>query len=150
VLSALATWLVAVDAYYYALRGERVAVVAPICRTDPLWTALFAWAILGSAFGGLTLAGMAGALAAAAHGDVLPGPAKPGRGRPAGGRGLGALLPLDCGDRPDAHDASHGDEADLHHLFGVVFLRERIGPRLALAAVATVAGVMLAALDGLR
>lgn len=41
-LSALATWLVAVDAYYYALRGERVAVVAPICRTDPLWTALFA------------------------------------------------------------------------------------------------------------
>jgi len=27
---------------YYALRGERVAVVAPICRTDPLWTALFA------------------------------------------------------------------------------------------------------------
>lgn len=35
-------------------------------------------------------------------------------------------------------------------VFGVVFLRERIGPRLALAAVATVAGVMLAALDGLR
>jgi len=35
-------------------------------------------------------------------------------------------------------------------VFGVVFLRERIGPRLALAAVVTVAGVMLAAPDGLR
>ena len=29
-LSAVATWLVAFNAYYYALRGERVAVVAPI------------------------------------------------------------------------------------------------------------------------
>jgi drug/metabolite transporter (DMT)-like permease len=33
--------------------------------------------------------------------------------------------------------------------FGVAFLRERVGLRLALAAVVTVAGVMLAALDGL-
>jgi drug/metabolite transporter (DMT)-like permease len=35
-------------------------------------------------------------------------------------------------------------------VFGVVFLRERVGLRLVLAAVVTVAGVMLAALDGLR
>jgi drug/metabolite transporter (DMT)-like permease len=103
-LSAVATWLVAFNAYYYALRGERVAVVAPICSTDPLWTALFSWLIVGAAFGGATLAGMAvamagvvlisrwmdgggeteagalagaGALAAAAHGDVLPGAAGP-------------------------------------------------------------------------
>ena len=95
-LAAVATWLIAFTAYYHALRGARVAVVAPICSTDPLWTALFAWLILGSTFGGLTLAGMAvamagvllvtrwmeagdaaeaGALAGAAHGDVLPGPA---------------------------------------------------------------------------
>ena len=35
-------------------------------------------------------------------------------------------------------------------VFGVAFLRERVGLRLALAALVTVAGVMLAALDGLR
>jgi len=102
-LSAVATWLIAFNAYYYALRGERVAVVAPICSTDPIWTALFAWLIVGTAFGGATLAGMAvamagvvlisrwmdegagaeaelagaGALAGAAHGDVLPGAVTP-------------------------------------------------------------------------
>ena len=42
-LSAVATWLVAFNAYYFALRGERVAVIAPICSTDPIWTAFFAW-----------------------------------------------------------------------------------------------------------
>ena len=47
-LSAVATWLVAFNAYYFALRGERVAVVAPICSTDPIWTAFFAWLLLGS------------------------------------------------------------------------------------------------------
>ena len=108
-LAAVATWLVAFSAYYYALRGERVAVVAPIFSTDPLWTALFAWLILGAAFGVLTLAGMAvamagvllitrwmeagdevaaGALAGAAHGDVLPGPATPGAGSSGSGRRL--------------------------------------------------------------
>ena len=97
-LSAVATWLVAFNAYYYALRGERVAVIAPICSTDPIWTAFFAWLLLGTALGGATLAGMtvamagvvlisrwmgaaggaegelvgAAALAAAAHGDALP------------------------------------------------------------------------------
>ena len=110
-LSAVATWLVAFNAYYYALRGERVAVVAPICSTDPIWTALFAWLIVGTAFGGATLAGMAvamagvvlisrwmdaggeeaelagaGALAGAAHGDVLPGVVAP----PAAGCGAAA------------------------------------------------------------
>ena len=99
-LAAVATWLVAFNAYYYALRGERIAVVSPICSTDPIWTALFAWLILGAAFGAATLVGMgiamagvvlisrwmgegaaaetgklagAGALAGAAYGDVLPG-----------------------------------------------------------------------------
>ena len=97
-LAAVATWLVAFNAYYFALRGERVAVVAPICSTDPIWTAFFAWLLLGAALGGATLAGMtvamggvvlisrwmdecggpeeelagAAALAGAAHGDVLP------------------------------------------------------------------------------
>ncbi len=35
-------------------------------------------------------------------------------------------------------------------VFGVAFLRERPGLRLVLAAVVTVAGVMIAALDGLN
>ena len=35
-------------------------------------------------------------------------------------------------------------------VFGVAFLRERVGLRLTLAALVTVAGVMLAALDGLH
>ena len=34
-LAAVATWLVAFNAYYYALRGERVAVVAPISQHRP-------------------------------------------------------------------------------------------------------------------
>jgi drug/metabolite transporter (DMT)-like permease len=97
-LAAVGTWLIAFNAYYFALRGERVAVIAPITSTDPIWTAFFAWLIVGTAFGLPTLAGMvvtmagvvlisrwmdqgpaeagelvgAGALAAGAHGDVLP------------------------------------------------------------------------------
>ena len=97
-LAAVGTWVVAFNAYYFALRAERVAVVVPITSTDPIWTAFFAWFIVGEAVGVPTLAGMAvtmsgvvlisrcmgqtpaeagelakaGALAAAAHGDVLP------------------------------------------------------------------------------
>ena len=99
-LSAVGTWVIAFNAYYFALRGERVAVIAPITSTDPVWTAFFAWVIVGAAFGVATLAGMAvtmagvvlisrwmddgegapgseltraATLAAGAHGDVLPG-----------------------------------------------------------------------------
>ncbi len=264
-LAAIATWLVAFNAYYYALRGERVAVVAPICSTDPLWTALFAWLILGSAVGGATLAGMgvavagvvllsrwmgegpateaqalaaAGALAAAAHGDVLPDgvggdPASDAGGEPAAsararlvslavlaaaGWGLGPVFimlaadaygrvtasmivlshllgaimlggvlllrrtpltpqPLTAPERGRAVlllVAAGSLEAVVSVLFylsieaigpvltmlimattpvfsiafGVVFLRERPGLRLTLAAVVTVAGVLVATLDG--
>jgi drug/metabolite transporter (DMT)-like permease len=98
-LAAVGTWVVAFNAYYFALRGERVAVIAPITSTDPIWTAFFAWIIVGTAFGAATIAGMAvtmagvvlisrwmdegedvpgaeltgaAALAGAAHGEVLP------------------------------------------------------------------------------
>jgi len=254
-LAAINTWLIAFSAYYYALRGGRVAVVMPICSTDPLWTALFAWLILGAAFGGLTLAGMAlamagvllitrwmeagdeaeaGVLAGAAHGDMLPAPAGPAAvaaarparlrlvtlavvaaagwgigpvlideasaayGRPTatmmllsqtlGAVMLGAVLLLRR--RPLAARRLTGPERRRATLllvaaglleamvsvlfflsiaeigpvltmlimattpiftmvFGVAFLRERVGLRLAIAAVITVCGVMLAALDGL-
>ena len=253
-LAAVATWLLAFTAYYYALRGGRVAAVVPVFSTDPLWTALFAWLLLGSAFGWLTFAGMAvamagvllitrwmeaggeaeaGALAGAAHGDVLPGRAEPGPGAgsqisrlrlvtlavvAAAGWGLGpvfvdlastsygmptatmmlesqalgmlmlgavllarrrplAARPLSAPERRRAAlllVAAGLLEAAISVLFflsvaeigpvltmlimattpiftmvlGVAFLRERVGLRLACAAVVTVAGVMLAALDG--
>jgi len=72
-LAAVGTWVVAFNAYYFALRGERVAVIAPITSTDPVWTALFAWLIVGAAFGAATLAGMAVTIR-----RRTPGPPKPG------------------------------------------------------------------------
>jgi drug/metabolite transporter (DMT)-like permease len=254
-LSAVATWLIAFTAYYYALRGERVAVVAPICSTDPLWTALFAWLILGSAFGTLTLAGMAVAmvgvllitrwmgsgggteacaLAGATHGDVLPEPATGSPSAPhasrlrlvtlamvaAAGWGLGPVLVDQASAAFGKPTATMMLESQalgmlmlgvvlltrrrplatrrltrlerrrailllvaaglleaavsvLYYLaiaaigpvltvlimatapvftivFGAAFLHERVGLRLALAAVVTVAGVMLAAAAGLH
>ncbi len=259
-LSAIATWLIAFTAYYYALRGGRVAVVMPICGTDPLWTALFAWLMVGAAFGGLTLAGMAvamsgvvliarwmeggeepagplaeaGALAGATHGDVLPCPAgSPGDGATQPGRlrlvTLAVVAAAGWGIGPvfiDLASTSYGKptasmmllsqllgmlmlgavllvrrrplttrrltaperrravrllvaagllEAIVTVLFflsiaeigpvltmlimatapvfsivfGVVFLRERVGLRLGLAAAVTLAGVLIATLDGL-
>jgi len=253
-LAAVATWLIAFTAYYYALRGGQVAVVMPICGTDPLWTALFAWLILGAAFGGLTLAGVAvamagvllitrwmeagdeaqaGALAGAAHGDVLPGPGTAAAPHVQTGRlgviTLAVLAAVGWGIGPvfiDLASTAYGKPTAMMMLesqalgmlmlgvvllvrrrplatrtlapaerrratlllaaaglleavvsvlfflsiaeigpvltmlimattpiftmvFGVVFLRERVSLRLALAAVVTVCGVMLAALDGL-
>jgi len=57
-ISSLITWLIAFNAYYYALRAGRASVVAPITSTDPVWTALFAALILGAALGPATLAGL--------------------------------------------------------------------------------------------
>lgn len=120
-LAAVSTWLIAFNAYYFALRGERVAVIAPITSTDPVWTAFFAWLIVGAAFGAATLVGMAvtmagvvlisrwmdegaeapaavlagaGTLAAAAHGDVLPAPVAEAatHGAPAADQGPGARV----------------------------------------------------------
>jgi transporter family protein len=57
-VSSVVTWLIAFSTYYYALRVGKVSVVAPIASTDPLWTALFAFAILGAAIGAPTLLGL--------------------------------------------------------------------------------------------
>jgi drug/metabolite transporter (DMT)-like permease len=53
------TWLVAFNAYYYALRSGKVGVVGPITGTDPLFTAVFSVALAGAFLGKLTLAGLA-------------------------------------------------------------------------------------------
>jgi transporter family protein len=61
-LSSLVTWMLAFSTYYYALRLGRVSVVAPIASTDPVWTALFAFGILGAAIGAPTIVGLAVAM----------------------------------------------------------------------------------------
>ncbi len=61
-LSSLVTWLLAFSTYYYALRAGSVSVVAPIAGTDPVWTAVFAFVILGATIGAPTIAGLAVAM----------------------------------------------------------------------------------------
>lgn len=57
--SACVTWVVGFTAYTYALRAGGVGVVTPLTSTDPLWTALFAFALAGATLYVSTLAGMA-------------------------------------------------------------------------------------------
>jgi drug/metabolite transporter (DMT)-like permease len=57
-LSSVITWLVAFNAYYYALRAGRASVVAPITSTDPIWTALFAPLLLAAPLGPGTIVGL--------------------------------------------------------------------------------------------
>jgi drug/metabolite transporter (DMT)-like permease len=57
-ISAVVTWVVAFNAYYYALRAGRASVVAPITATDPIWAALFAPIFLGSSLDPLVLLGL--------------------------------------------------------------------------------------------
>jgi drug/metabolite transporter (DMT)-like permease len=57
-ISAPVMWLVAFNAYFYALRSGRVGVVGPLSTTDPLFTALFATVILGAALGRFLIAGL--------------------------------------------------------------------------------------------
>lgn len=57
-VSAIVTWLVAFNAYYYALRAGSSGVVATVSGTDPLFTALFAVVLMGATLGHLTVAGL--------------------------------------------------------------------------------------------
>ena len=52
------TWLIAFNAYYYALRSGRVGVVGPLSCTDPLFTAVFVAVIVGTTIAGLTIVGL--------------------------------------------------------------------------------------------
>lgn len=55
---ATVTWLIAFNAYYYALRHGQVSVVGPITSTDPAFTAVFSFIVLGTALGGFTIGGL--------------------------------------------------------------------------------------------
>jgi len=57
-LDALATWLIAFNTYYLALRLGRIGVVVPIMATDTLFTAVFALLLLGVSMGPLLIAGL--------------------------------------------------------------------------------------------
>ena len=57
--SACSTWIVGFTAYTFSLRAGRVGIVTPVTSTDPLWTALFSLALIGTALHATTLAGMA-------------------------------------------------------------------------------------------
>ena len=57
-ISALVVWPLAFNAYYYALSSGRIGVVSPITCTDPLFTALFAAVLVGTALGRPTIAGL--------------------------------------------------------------------------------------------
>jgi drug/metabolite transporter (DMT)-like permease len=58
-VSSIVTWLVAFNAYYYALRAGKSGVVATLSGTDPLFTALFAVVLMGATLAHLTVAGLA-------------------------------------------------------------------------------------------
>jgi drug/metabolite transporter (DMT)-like permease len=57
-VSAVVTWVVAFNAYYYALRGGRASVVAPITATDPIWAAIFSPILLGTVLDPLVVVGL--------------------------------------------------------------------------------------------
>lgn len=57
-MSAVITWVIAFNAYYYALRAGRASVVAPITATDPIWAALFAPLVLASSLEPLVILGL--------------------------------------------------------------------------------------------
>ncbi len=58
VAAAVVTWVVAFNAYYYALRKGRASVVSPITATDPIWAALFAPLVLGTNLDPLVVGGL--------------------------------------------------------------------------------------------
>lgn len=95
-------FVVATQTYFAALRRGRVTVVSPIAATDPLWTAVFAVALVGASLSLPTVAGIVVATVGVVlfgrfleHdpeplGDVLPPPAVPA-GSPAEPRTLEGL-----------------------------------------------------------
>jgi transporter family protein len=57
-LTAFLGWFVGYTAYLYALRIGDVSVVAPLGATDPVYTGLFAFLLLGTPLSGATIAGL--------------------------------------------------------------------------------------------
>lgn len=57
-LSAVVTWLVAFNAYYYALHHGQVSIVVPITSSDPVFTALYSFLLLSAALALPTIVGL--------------------------------------------------------------------------------------------
>ena len=86
-ISSVVTWLIAFNTYFLALRLGSVGVVAPIISTDPIFTAVFSVAFLGSALNGRIVGGLLVAtsgvmlisrwmeVSSDPHGEVLTAPA---------------------------------------------------------------------------
>lgn len=95
-LTALVSWFLGYTLYLYALRMGDVSVVAPVGATDPVWTGLFAFVLLGAPIGGLLVAGLVCTTAGVAavtywmelRGGAVPLPAE--AAGPAGASGLTA------------------------------------------------------------
>jgi len=107
--STAVAWLIAFTAYYYALRSGKVGVVGTLTCTDPLFTAVFAMIIVGTALAGLTIAGLVVTFAGVAlisrsmgdepgpHAPALEGtigPAGPASAGPAGPASAGTVVVL--------------------------------------------------------
>jgi drug/metabolite transporter (DMT)-like permease len=57
-LAAFLEWVIALTAFYYALRVGTISVVTPIVAAAPIFTALFSVAFLGQSLGALVIAGI--------------------------------------------------------------------------------------------
>lgn len=57
-LAALFEWIIALSAFYYALRISKISVVTPIVAAAPLFTALFAAVLFGERLGPLVIIGV--------------------------------------------------------------------------------------------
>ncbi len=100
-LGSVVTWVIAFTAYYYALGSGKVGVVGTLSCTDPLFTAVFAALIVGTAIAGLTIAGLIVALVGVTLISRWTGdepephaPALEGTGGPARGMSGGAVVAL--------------------------------------------------------
>jgi drug/metabolite transporter (DMT)-like permease len=102
---ATITWLIAFNAYYYALHHGQVSVVGPITSTDPVFTAVFSFVLLGTALGGFTIAGLIVTVAGVFLIARWMGTADGGAEEPAGAE---VLLPT---GGEAAGDGNGGDEA---------------------------------------
>lgn len=139
-LTAVVSWFLGYTCYLYALRMGDISVVAPVGATDPVWTGLFAFALLGAPLGGFLVAGLlcttAGVAAVTYFMEVRAAPvALPAEAAgPAGGSPVG-------GGTGDDNRSAGGDAApdDGRAAGAGNSRRSRPGRRVQVAVLATTA-----------